>query len=204
MPKLHHMITKQARKLGVGIALNGDDTMTFTHEYSGKSFTGTDGKELIRQVQDHVKSLTNGATAPTPVKKAAKPAKAKKAAKAPKAVEGDPLATKKTLKTGRSGVMVLKYHNAYMNQGGGSGDDLDVAMRDAVLKPVKDAKNKFALDWNALEDIADRHDVWNPAYKDLNPGMARMNVSNRLRAMLRKGEKVVIRGKTIPPIVADE
>jgi len=202
MAKLHHMITKQARKLGVSIALNNDDTMTFTHDFSGFSVSGTDGKALMAQIQNHIKSqVSTPATAPK-AKKAAPKAKSKKARKAA-TVNGDPEATKKTLKTGRSGVMVLKYHTEYMNKGGGSGDDLDVALREAVLKPVKDAKNKFALDWNALEDIADRHDVWNPSYKDLNPGMARMNVSNRLRAMLRHGEKVVIRGKTIPPITEE-
>jgi len=195
----------------VSIALNGDDTMTFTHDYSGKAFNGTDGKALIRQVEDHIKSLVNGeekvvhgtVTGRLPGTNKRNPVTKAKAKKAAPAKDGDPLATKKTLKTGRSGVMVLKYHTQYMNNGGGSGDDLDVALREAVMVPVAKGSKKTALNWDALEDIADRHGVWDAKYRNFNPGMARMNVSNRLRAMLRRGEKVVIRGKTIPPIEAD-
>ena len=123
---------------------------------------------------------------------------AKKAARKTKAgydENGEPK-VKKTLETGKSGVMFLKYHMSYMNKGGGNGDALDVALRDAVLKPGKKGE-KPALDWNALEDIADRHDVWNPKYRDLNAGMARMNVANRLRALIRNDKPVTIKGVKI-------
>lgn len=198
---IHHTISKQARNLGVSISLNGDDTMTFTHDFSGQAFTGQDPKVLIRQVQDHVKSLVK-AEAPVLVKaKTGKIAKsAPKAKKSAKTAAGDPQATKKTLKTGKSGVMLLPYHTEYMNNGGGNGDQLDVALREAIMSVQGPKGGKSIVIMDNLVKIAKTHGVWNDRYESLNPGMARMNVSNRLRAMVRAGESVVIDGKKITKV----
>lgn len=38
---------------------------------------------------------------------------------------------------------------------------------------------------------------WNPRWDDLNEGMRKMNSANRLRAAVKRGEKIKIDGKTV-------
>ena len=192
MTTLHHMTSKLARKHGISIAINGDDTFTMTHDFSGKSVSGTDPKALVQTLVDQTVPMKLTTKV---INTGIKARDTRKKTKAGYDENGEPK-VKKTLETGKSGVMFLKYHTSYMNKGGGNGDALDVALRDAVMKPGKKGE-KSALDWNALEDIADRHDVWNPKYRDLNAGMARMNVANRLRALIRNDKPVTIKGAKI-------
>lgn len=79
----------------------------------------------------------------------------------------------------KSGVMVKGYHDAYTANGGGCGDGLDRALRDALGSLAGD------IDVTRLREIGEAHDVWNEAWENLNPGMQRMNLTNRLRARLR-------------------
>lgn len=198
MTTLHHMTSKLARNNGISIAISGDDTFTMTHDFSGKSVTGTDPKALVQQlINECVPKAAKVAKPNGADPKPAKVAKTKKSAK--KVARGEPK-TKKTIETGRSGVMVLTYHTAYMNQGGGNGDQLDVALREAIMSVAGPKGGKSVVIMENLEKIAKKHGVWNDRYESLNPGMARMNVSNRLRAMIRNGEAVVIDGKKITKV----
>lgn len=209
MTTVHHAITKWAAKNGVAIAANSDDTFTFTQSSTGISASGSKASDVRADLEAKIKAdgkavkvLTGDALVKGMVKvrKAAGKAKSKKAA----ILKGE-RAEKKTLVTGKSGVMKLPYHTRYMNNGGGTGDDLDISLREAVLKVAKGEK-KPTLDVDELRKIAQTHDVWKPEYEDLNPGMQRMNVSNRLRAIGRNGGVVRIKGKVIdiPPRDSDE
>ncbi|HEV7275221.1 MAG TPA: hypothetical protein VGN80_02940 [Devosiaceae bacterium] len=57
-----------------------------------------------------------------------------------------------------------------------------------LSKAVAGAGGK--VDRNKLRAVAVANGVWNPAYENLNPGQARMNVGNRLRAKVKRGERV--------------
>lgn len=80
----------------------------------------------------------------------------------------------------KNGVMGTDYHKRYMEQGGGSGDILDVQLRVAVRG--EDGK----VDTAKVRQIAEDNGVWNEAWIGLNPGMQRMNLANRLRALVRR------------------
>ena len=96
----------------------------------------------------------------------------------------------------KSGVMLKVYHDEYTANGGGNGDLLDQTMRDVFMTAGTEAEP--ALDVAKLAKFAKQHDVWNAKYEGMNPGMVRMNVANRLRALCRKGE-VNVAGVVIGP-----
>ncbi len=66
------------------------------------------------------------------------------------------------------------------------GDDCGdaVAKRLAKLTRTKEG----AVDRAALKQLASRNDCWQASYSNLNSGLLRMTISNRLRALARKGE----------------
>lgn len=86
-------------------------------------------------------------------------------------------------RTGRIGMMVADYHRRYMQQGGGSGDLVDVALRAAVR-----GEDGAKVDVDLVRHIGIRNDLWNPNWEALNPGMQRMNLANRIRGFLRNSE----------------
>lgn len=92
------------------------------------------------------------------------------------------------------GVMRFAYHDRYEHNphGPGCGDGLDVAMRDAFMDPDTEK-----LRTGPMKELGESLDLWNPAWDSLNPGMQRMNLTNRIRAFLRNNadEKVEIGGK---------
>ena len=96
----------------------------------------------------------------------------------------------------KSGVMVRHYHETYTANGGGNADVLDLLLRD-VLLVAEGEDGEPKLDLTKLKALAKRHDVWNDRYMALNPGMARMNVSNRLRALIRSEGEVNVAGVVI-------
>jgi hypothetical protein len=63
----------------------------------------------------------------------------------------------------------------------------DLALRIRKTFTADDGK----IDWPAFIKFAKANDCWNEAYTKLNAGMQRMNIVNRLRARVRKGDKVV-------------
>lgn len=78
-----------------------------------------------------------------------------------------------------------KAQYAKSTTGQGNGDRLDVAMKDG-LEGDPDALRKIAKSNNVPF-------VW----QALNPGLQRMNLTNVLRARVKRGEKVDILGKTV-------
>lgn len=93
----------------------------------------------------------------------------------------------------RCGVMVKLYHERYEHNGHGPGscDGLDCAMRDAFT-------TESGVMVGPLQELGESLGLWNPSWSSLNPGMKRMNLSNRIRAFLRNNEdaQVTIAGQT--------
>lgn len=95
---------------------------------------------------------------------------------------------------GKGGSVVKRpYHVAYSKNphGPGCGDGLDVAMRDAVMVHVEGSKGQH-VDLAILKEIGLTNNLWSSSWETLNPGMQRMNLTNRLRAYLRNGEERLI------------
>lgn len=85
------------------------------------------------------------------------------------------------------GVMVKSYHDLYSKNphGPGCGDTVDIAMRDAIMRPVTEGSKDMAVDLALLREIGEANGCWVQSYATLNPGMQRMNITNRLRGRLR-------------------
>jgi hypothetical protein len=81
-------------------------------------------------------------------------------------------------------VMPAKYRERYAEHGGSSGDDLAVRLKKQV------ATADGSIDLAKLREIAEANGVWDARYANLNPGMQRMDVANRLRALARHGAKL--------------
>lgn len=91
------------------------------------------------------------------------------------------------------GVMARTYHERYESNahGPGSCDGLDMALRDQFTDPEKGVK----LD--ELRALGMELGLWNDRWDTLNPGMQRMNLSNRIRCWLRNNADAKLKiGKT--------
>lgn len=110
----------------------------------------------------------------------------------------------------KAGVMTKSYHDRYMAQGGGCADTIDMAMKDAFLTlsrsvPTKTGtRSEPALDVVAMREWGVAIGLWNDKWDRLNPGMQRMNLTNRVRSAVRKGADIKVKlrngerkGKTI-------
>lgn len=101
----------------------------------------------------------------------------------------------------KAGVMPKSYHDLYMAQGGGCADPIDYAMKDAFLTLSREVQTKTgkrteaALDVEAMEKWGREIGLWNDRWNALNPGMRRMNLTNRVRAAVRKGTKITLKMK---------
>jgi hypothetical protein len=79
-------------------------------------------------------------------------------------------------------VVSAKYRERYAD--GSCGDDLAARLKKHL------AADDGTTDLTKLRDLAKANGVWEDGYSKLNAGLARMSVSNRLRALLRKGGAV--------------
>lgn len=86
------------------------------------------------------------------------------------------------------GVMVASYHDRYEHNahGPGSCDGLDMALRDEFTKPT-------GIEVERLEELGRELGLWADKWNSLNPGMKRMNLSNRIRAWLRNDKDALVR-----------
>lgn len=110
----------------------------------------------------------------------------------------------------KAGVMGKNYHDLYMAQGGGCADTIDMAMKDAFMtgsrtvQTKKGERSEPALNVEAMAKWGKEIGLWNPNWERLNPGMQRMNLTNRVRSVVNKGVKIKLKmlqgerkGKTI-------
>jgi hypothetical protein len=99
-----------------------------------------------------------------------------------------------------AGVMVKSYHDLYMAQGGGSGDNVDTTMREVFMTKSREVQTKKgiraepALDVEALRTWGVEIGLWNDRWDALNPGMRRMNLANRVRGAIRRGTAIELKG----------
>lgn len=80
-----------------------------------------------------------------------------------------------------------KYRKIYQPKQDSCGDTLADDMRDYLTVEEEGIKS---IDLRKLRRLADANGVWNPRYANLNAGQQRMNVGNRLRALVRNGREI--------------
>jgi hypothetical protein len=197
---IHHMIRKQAEKVGITLGHDEDGRVTAVDSQNNpnKEWTHTDAKKLLEIV---LNARTEGGAAPAdkPAKAAKASTKAKAAAKtkkAPKAKGDEDAEDAEDAEEGEEGeeaegdgegrsVVKRKYKQAYKPHDDTSGDDFSQAF-------IAAAESDGRLDMDALAGIAKANGLDLGRWSHLNPGMQRMNLGNVLRGMQRKGTTVVI------------
>lgn len=80
--------------------------------------------------------------------------------------------------------------------GQGCADQLDLWIANTFMVPAQKGK-RLVLDVLAFADFAGENGIDTNRYVGLNNGMIRMNVTNRLRAMVRKGQDVFFRARVV-------
>ncbi len=86
--------------------------------------------------------------------------------------------------TATGSVVPAKYRERYAEHGGSSGDDLAVRLKKHL------AANDGTIDLTKLRALAEANGCWDNRYAAVNVGLARMSVSNKLRALVRKGGSI--------------
>lgn len=175
--KIHHAVAKKAAKHQITIeaskdAETGDFSYTASHADLPKPAMANDAKTVLNAA---LKALGY------------KPSKPKVAANKNKKSGGKKAKAKKAAIVANKSIVRQPYKDAYKTKGSGQGcgDRLDVAMRDALEG-----------DSAALTKVAKSNNV--PfVWAGLNPGLQRMNLTNVLRARVKRGEKIDVMGKTI-------
>lgn len=130
----------------------------------------------------------------------------KKIAKAAEPEEGEEGGEDDEIKS-HSGMMKKKYHDEYMAKGGGNGDMVFEQMKAEFTVEVEETyttkkgeERKRAVErvdvpkmraWG--EDIG----LWNEAWENGNPGSMRMNLANRVRGAVRKGEHLKLGNRVL-------
>lgn len=94
---------------------------------------------------------------------------------------------------GRS-IIKVKYKQAYKARVLKISCSDDLAVQLAKHLKIKDEDGKLRIDGAKLKSFARANGCWDPKYADLNVGMQRMNVINRLRAKIRRDKHVVVWG----------
>jgi len=80
--------------------------------------------------------------------------------------------------------------------GQGCADQLDLWIANTFMVPAQKGK-RMVLDVLAFADFAGENGIDTNRYVGLNNGMIRMNVTNRLRAMVRKGQDIFFRARVV-------
>ncbi len=86
-------------------------------------------------------------------------------------------------------VVKPKYKKAYQPHQHRCGDDLASRITAYVTYPLKGKKTR--IDLGKLQSLAEANGAWQDRYATINPGMRRMNIANRLRALERQGKEIV-------------
>lgn len=177
----HHATAALARKHGISLTANGDDTWSASKDGLSSGRVPS-AKEAVAAI---VAQLPKAPKAKSTKKPGGKKRKSKKGKKAKSAA--------------MSGKMRKHYYDRYRKNGGTCNDDLAIELSEAitVIDKGKSGKaNRKRTDMALLFKVAKENGVDTSKYSKLNPGMARMDISNKLRAMVRAGQKVTILGKT--------
>jgi hypothetical protein len=83
-----------------------------------------------------------------------------------------------------------KYAALKAEGGDGKSNNDGFAQAFADLLTIRGVNGKATCDVGMLREVADANDAWDAKYEKLNPGMQRMNVGNKLRARVKRGELI--------------
>lgn len=183
MTKIHHATTKKAAKLGIALAVNGDDT--FTASTDEITFTHSDAKVAVDEIAKAMAYFEENGEYPETVTVIG---------------EDDAGETEGDDEEAKSGSVVKpKYKAIYRPKNDSTGDKL----ADRMLEAVHDDEGKVDLEKlravgreNGVDVLA-RWGHLKDRHGNMNIGMVRMNLGNVLRQKIRQGEKVTIDGRTI-------
>lgn len=143
---------------------------------------------------------------PDPTITVAPPARGtKKIAKAAEPEEGEEGGEKEEVT--HSGMMKKKYHDEYMAKGGGNGDmvfeqmkaefTVEVEEEYETKKGEKRKRTVERVDLPKLRAWGEEIGLWNEAWENGNPGSMRMNLANRVRGAVRKGEHLKLGNRVL-------
>lgn len=93
-------------------------------------------------------------------------------------------------------IVPVKYKAIYKEHGGTCGDKLATALTAAVKHHIE-GQSRPVLNLDALYKVAKENGIDPAPYKAQNPGQQRMNIGNRVRALLVENGSVKVAGKTV-------
>jgi hypothetical protein len=193
--KVHHNTLKRAIRAGIELVVDGDMVNAVTHE--GKVLARhADPKEALETALREL----NGGAAPKRVRKskAPKPSHEDDAGDEDEGSEDELSDEELGLDEGEGdeekeshSVVKPKYRKKYRPHRHTCGDGLTRQIAEAFMTKLDPDSKKPKIDWPRFVKFAKANDCWVGAYASLNHGMARMNVANRLRARVKKGEEII-------------
>jgi len=86
-------------------------------------------------------------------------------------------------------VIKKKYVERYRPNNYTNGDDFAEHLASYITDHV--GEGYYKVNVARLKTFAKENGVWDPRYDELNVGMMRMNIGNRCRAKIRRGEEIV-------------
>lgn len=199
--KIHHNTAKKAVKFGITLSPSTVKEGVIAAVKDGKVLaSGTDAKEVLEQA---IAKLV--AEHPAYKKLASKPRRSREdeeegddedegeedaddADVEEETAESDEDEEGEGEEGGKS-VVKKKYKTKYKPFKMTCGDDLSQLISAHVKR--KNDEGKMRIDPVILKKFAQANGVWDPNYANLNVGMRRMNIANRLRAKVKEGHEVV-------------
>lgn len=197
MTKIHHNTLKKAAKYGLEFKWDNDGKAWYLERQGHVFGIATDPKDAL----DLAILTLNDEQQVIPMKPKRARAEAAKKAKAARRKArkpaGDDMDEDGDEGTELRSVIKAKYRVKYQPHKMTCGDELAQKVR-AKFMTVKDPDTgKPRLDFDRFVDFAKRNECWVEGYRSLrnrdgsrNNGMIRMNVLNRLRARVGKGEEI--------------
>ena len=203
--RLHHTQVKQAAKLGVTLT-KGDMDVTASRDGQSASAPSA-GLAIAALLRKLGVSTADVMKAIKPAKKVAKIKKVSKAkGKLKFRCEAEDCKSTKRESDGDGGficsecgedasmdgddegksVVKRKYKTAYKPNKNTCGDAVTKQVRTEFMTKKDPDTKKLLLDWSKFVRFAKNNDCWTDTYGQLNHGLARMSVVNRLRARINK------------------
>lgn len=193
--KLHHNTVKSAASHGLIARIHKDGDEVEILRQGSTISTHSSGSIALKQALEYIGTLA----APIPVKKVKASKSIKQARKAKRVAEedeagedeaGEDEAGEEGDGEGKS-IIKRKYKTAYKPFKMTCGDELSQLVSDHVKVSIKlDGKSVKRIDAVKLRKFAKANGVWVAGYENLNVGMQRMNVANRLRKLVAGGYEV--------------
>ena len=171
MAAIHHATAKKAAAHGIGLTIRDDGKITATGDGAVLA-TGTDAKDVLTAA---IEAMDNGAADEADDDDAAAELEAEAEAEGEPQEDGD-----EDEKVDRS-VVKNRYKQRYRPFKDRCGDEISKLISSHVWDEDEDR-----IDPVKLQKFAKANDVWDAKYANLNVGMQRMNIANKLRGRIRR------------------